>query len=77
MGAVQPTAAVGDEERIARGDPVPSDAPSDTADTAADQDDTDDEGSDALKLSISPKRALVSLAFLGALLARRHRDNAV
>jgi hypothetical protein len=63
-----------------RGDPVPSDAPSDTADAAADQDDTDnadDRGTDALTLSISPKRALVSLAFLGALLARRHRDNAV
>ncbi|MXR22043.1 hypothetical protein [Halobacterium bonnevillei] len=80
FGAVQPAAAVGDEEPAVRGDTVPSDAPADAADTTVEQDDTDQgeaAGGDALTLSISPKRALVSLAFLGALLARRHRDSAV
>lgn len=72
-----------------RGDSVPSDSPvddptdqesdTDRGDDSDQESDTDQDGdadADALALGISPKRALVSLAFLGALLARRHRENA-
>ncbi len=65
MGASVQPVAVGDE-------------PTATPDDSASVDDPDSDQSDdsPLALSISPKRALVSLAFLGAIAARSRREPA-
>ncbi|MGB9964472.1 hypothetical protein [Halobacterium sp. CBA1126] len=60
VGAGVQTAAAGGEPTATRGDSV-------------DADDADDADDVPVALSISPKRALVSLAFLGAIAARNRR----
>ncbi|MCG1004371.1 MULTISPECIES: hypothetical protein [Halobacterium] len=62
-GAAVPAAATADD---------PTATPGDT-DLEETHSDSDQSGTAPLALSISPKRALVSLAFLGAVAARRRR----
>lgn len=65
--SVQPVAA-GGESPVTQGDSALA--------ASADDPDSDQADDSPLALSISPKRALVSLAFLGAVAARKRRDPA-